>query len=92
VFFALSTILPRFKTSDHSGNLFFFGSIIHLTEDDFLERFVAMSHDDIKAAVLAQIRAKSFIAHTKFRKIRWSLLFLFAAVIMWGMVTLLPAT
>lgn len=83
IFYALSTIIPRFKSTKSVDSLFFFGDIIKMNEADYIDRYMTLSTQDIKAEVIAQIHAKSFIVKTKFMKVRFSLVFLFMGLGVW---------
>lgn len=85
---ALLTILPRFNPAKNVTNLFFFGDITHLTEEEYIKSYMDTSEDDIKTAILAQIHAKSFIVSRKFLRVRYSLLALLIAVLAWALVAI----
>lgn len=85
IFYSLSTIIPRFKTADTVNSVFFFGDIIKLKQADYVQRYTNMTLKQYKEEMIAQIHAKSFIVDTKFRKVRVSLLFLYAAMFFWAL-------
>lgn len=91
VFFALLTARPNVAPPVQDLNPFFFGHIALLDADDFSERFLDLNSAEIKLYVLSQINAKARVARTKFVNIRYSLDFLFIALVLWLAVRLLLA-
>lgn len=82
IFFALGSSRPNLRGS-RRRNLFFFGHVAEMDEDEYLAAFMGMTMDQVKAAVIGQIHAKSGIVANKYRQIRLSLVFLFAGLILW---------
>jgi hypothetical protein len=89
VFFALMTIFPRAKHSQSPYNTFYFGDIVSLREQDYVDRFMDMSLNGVKAAVLSQIYAKSFIITRKFHQVRLSLVMLAVGLTLWATMYLI---
>jgi len=91
IFYALFTVVPRVRKSHIGDNLYFFGSIAHMTEEDYTHRFLNMSMDQLKKTVIAQIHAKANIVQRKFYGVRLSVNFLFFAVMCWVLVRVMMA-
>jgi hypothetical protein len=92
VYFALLATRPRIvPPAVGTANLFFFGHIAHMDIDSYTDQFMGMSMQDIKRDVLAQIHAKSAIVERKFRSVRFSLLCLFAGLLLWILTRLILA-
>ena len=87
IFYALWTVMPRYRPATRNGNPYFFGHIIQMSEADYVERYLDMSLDEVKESIMSQIHAKSFVIATKFRKVRLSMVFLALGIITWGIVT-----
>lgn len=85
IMFALKTARPKLIATTRMHNLFFFGHIVQLSEDDFVNRFMHMNIQDIKRALLTQIYAKSRILDKKFLFTRYSMTFMFAALLLLAM-------
>jgi hypothetical protein len=78
----LHTVAPRLKVVRHY-NPFFFGSIINMERQDFVNKFMETDLQDIKRFVLEEVHAKSKIVQRKYLDSQMSLNFLFLAVILW---------
>jgi len=90
VFFALYTASPRISITKVS-NLFFFGSMTALSQEDYVNHFMASSLQDIKISVLKEIHARSFIIQSKFLGVQRSVNFLIVAVVIWSLTRILLA-
>jgi len=91
IYFALSSARPKLSGAAKQKNLFFFGTAAALEEAAYVKQFMALTMDDVKMSVIAQIHAKAVIVDKKYRSIRSSLLFLFIALVLWLLVRLVFA-
>ncbi|MFQ3567861.1 MAG: Pycsar system effector family protein [Aggregatilineales bacterium] len=91
IYFALSSARPKLRGGTKQNNLFFFGTAAALEEAAYVEQFMALTMDDIKTSVIAQVHAKAVIVEKKYRGIRSSLLFLFIALLLWLLARLVFA-
>ncbi len=89
IFFALWTVVPHTKKRRLHENLYCFGSIAMMSEEDFTRRFLSLSMDELKATIIAEIHAKAYIVQHKFSSVRLSVNFLFFAVLCWVLARLL---
>jgi hypothetical protein len=93
VFFALRTVMPRFRREGFRANLFFFGDIMEMTQEDYVKAYMNLNLQDVKVAIMQQIHVKSSIVHRKYTNVQRSLTFLilalFAWAIAWGVSNLL---
>lgn len=89
-FFALLVVRPSLRNREPTS-LMYFGQIAQASEKDFIETFQTQSLDKLKEAVLTEVHAKARIAKRKFKRIRYSVNFLIAALILWTVVQLLQA-
>ncbi|MFN8376052.1 MAG: DUF5706 domain-containing protein [Anaerolineae bacterium] len=89
IFCALITVVPRTYKGPKQGNLYFFGYITTLGQDDFTQRFLNMSMSELKVAIIEQIYAKAHIVERKYAAVRWSMNFLFLAVLFWALARLM---
>jgi hypothetical protein len=84
-YFALVAVRPRLRIRrDHQPTLMYFRQIIRVPEASFIDRFLAQSPEDLLRAVLAETYAQSLIANRKFLGVRWSVIFLLAALVLWA--------
>ena len=84
-YFALVAVRPRLRTArDHQPTLMYFRQIIRQPEATFIERFLAQTPEELLRAVLAEIYAQSAIASRKYMGVRWSVIFLLAALVLWA--------
>jgi len=91
VYFSLVVARPVLRVSGASGSLFYFGNIIQHSEADFIQSFSNLRNDEIKAALLVQIYARSKIVWRKFTAIRHSLNFLVLSLVLWIAIQILLA-
>lgn len=83
VFFALSTTRPNTAPPAQMLNLFFWGHIAQMPEEDYRERFMNMSITEVKLYVITQIHARSRVVARKFRFVQRSLDFLFVSLLLY---------
>ncbi|MBN1313337.1 MAG: hypothetical protein JXB30_18165 [Anaerolineae bacterium] len=91
VYFSLVVARPVLHVFGASSSLFYFGNIIQHSEADFIKAFLSLTDDEIRAALLVQVYARSKIVWRKFRAIRHSLSFLVIALVLWIATQILPA-
>jgi hypothetical protein len=84
IFFAILASKPIVKAPSQDRNLFFFGHITGCEPDEFVACFMNQSEDDIQAALLGQVYAKSLIAGYKFKRVGRSTNFLIIALALWA--------
>jgi|YNPNPStandDraft_1061719.scaffolds.fasta_scaffold15044_5 hypothetical protein len=89
VYYALLAARPNFTPPAHGKNLFFFGHIVQFAEPDFVRVFSEQTEEQVHAALLSQVYAKSRIANRKFLRVRHSLNFLVGAFVLWAGAQLL---
>jgi hypothetical protein len=82
IYNALRSSGPR-MTASRRPNLFFFGHVAAMSEEEFEESFLGMNMMDVKSAVLRQIYAKSVIVQRKYKHIHLAIRFLFLALGLW---------
>ncbi len=90
VAFSLFTIMPRVRTNRRSKNLYFYGDIVNMSESEFIDSFMETPLNEVKIGILAQIHTKSFIVQRKFKGVRYSVIFLFVATVLWACSFVLP--
>lgn len=90
IYSALRSSGPR-MTASRRTNLFFFGHVAALSEEEFEAQFMQMNMLDVKSAVLRQIHAKSIIVQRKYRHIHVAIRFLFLALGLWLLARLIGA-
>ena len=83
-YFALVAVRPRLRTRDHQPTVMYFRQIIQLPEAEFVDRFLAQTPEQLLRAQLAEIHAQSKIADRKFMGVRWSVVFLLVALVLWA--------
>ena len=91
VYHALSVTRPALTAKRPKLSLLYFGDIVDLSEQDFVDRFVRQQPEEIRNAVLSQAYQKALIATRKFASIRRSLNYLFLTFIFWAVVGVLLA-
>lgn len=82
IYNALRSSGPR-MTASRRPNLFFFGHVAAMSEEQFEESFLGMNMMDVKTAVLGQIWAKSVIVQRKYKHVALAIRFLFLALGLW---------
>ncbi len=68
------------------NNLFYFGQIARLKEQEFMTRFGCQSPNEIRVALLGDIHEQARIASDKFVRARTSLDFLLVALTLWAVL------
>ena len=88
VYFSLSAAFPRKGMDIHVGqddcDLFYFGHICQLTETQYMDRFLSMSMQDVKQETILAIHAKAGIVAAKYKNVRYSMIFIFIAILLWS--------
>jgi hypothetical protein len=82
--FALLAVRPRLRTRGHQPSVMFFRQAISVPEATFVERFLVQTPEQVHRAILGEAYAQSVIANRKFIGVRWSVIFLFAALVLWA--------
>ena len=83
IYFGIVATLPKMGQSKHDNNLFFFGHITQMAQQDYLREFLQLSPMQIKASYIAEIHARARIAEKKFQQVRLGLLILIAGFCFW---------
>lgn len=91
VYYSLLVTRPALSARRKKLSLLYFGDIVDMSEQDFVQRFLNQQPEDIRNAVLDQVYQKAMIARRKFGWIRRSLTFLFLTFIFWAVVGVLLA-
>lgn len=91
VYFALVVARPMLRVGGARPSLFYFGTIVQHSEEEFIKAFVSQSSEDVRLALLAQVHARAKIAWRKFTAIQRSLDFLVAALVLWTVAQVLLA-
>ncbi len=88
IFFCLAVVMPKLNPPA-AVNLFYFSSILTLSEEDFVARFRALQAPDVEAMLLSELYVLSAITQGKFLKIRRSHLALYVGLGLWAIAYLL---
>jgi len=91
VYFALLVTRPALGTRKQKPSLLYFGDIIYLGEQEFIDKFMKQRPEAIPDAILSQVYQKARIAERKFTRIRRSLNFLFLTFVFWALAGVLLA-
>jgi hypothetical protein len=91
VWFALKTSRPKVVAPKQSTNLFFWGHACVVDDDAYVRQFMDLSINEVKENVIAQLYARSHVVSRKFKNVRYSLDFLFVALVLWALSRLLLA-
>ena len=83
IYFGITATLPKMGQSKHDNNLFFFGHITQMKQQDYLREFLQLTPAQIKASYIAEIHARAHIAEKKFAQVRWGLIILTAGFCFW---------
>jgi hypothetical protein len=83
VFFSLWATWPRLGVRGQSLTLWHFGPISARTEEEFGREFAGQPVEEAAVQVAAQIHARSRIAVGKVRRVRASIAFLSAGLLLW---------
>lgn len=90
IFYALLTTAPQLGKPS-GKNLFYFNDVAIHTRPDYIALFLAQPLEAVKEAVIGEIHAKSGIVRRKFQRMNISIIFLFFALVTWGVSRLLVA-
>lgn len=82
---ALVTVAPRRGQKPNPDALLFFQAVADQPAVDYVERYVAMSADELLRKVAFEIHAKSGVAARKLSRIRIGVALLAAAAITWSL-------
>jgi hypothetical protein len=83
IYFGIAATLPKMGQSKNAQNLFFFGHITQLKEQDYLQQFLQLTPTQIKVSYIAEIHARARIAEKKFEQVRWGLIILTSGFCLW---------
>lgn len=86
IYYSILTVRPNLIPPVQSRNLFFFGHIMQFSERDFIETFSGQSEHVTRENLLAQVHKKAIIVNNKFIRMKRSVDFLLAALILWGLL------
>jgi hypothetical protein len=89
--FALLVARPVMRAHDAGGTLFFFGRISLMGYEDFVSKFTEQSSEDFRKSLLTEVHTTARLARKKFIRIRYSLDFLIAAILLWGAIQIVAA-
>jgi hypothetical protein len=74
-----------------SGSLFFFGRIARMSYQDFVEQFSGQSSAEWRNSLLSEVHITARLVDLKFIRIRYSIDFLIAAVLLWAIMRIVVA-
>jgi hypothetical protein len=83
IYFGIVATLPKMGQSKHDNNLFFFGHITQMKQQDYLREFLQLSPMQIKVSYITEIHARAHIAEKKFEQVRWGLIILTSGFCLW---------
>lgn len=87
--YALLVARPILQDQGTGGTLFFFGKISRMSYPEFVKKFSHQSTEELREALLTEVHNTARLANQKFIRIRHSLDFLIAAVVLWSLVQLM---
>lgn len=87
--YALFAARPNLRVRPDKGTLFFFSRIARMDPDEYISTFTAQNTVELRKAVLTEVHTAALIAATKFKRIRYSIDFLIAAVVLWAIMQVL---
>lgn len=88
ILFCLAVVMPKLNPPKEV-NLFYFSSILTLSEADFMARFRALQAPEVETMLLSELYVLSAITQGKFLKIRRSHLALYVGLGLWALAYLL---
>jgi Pycsar effector protein len=83
-YLALIVIMPKLSPPDIQFNIFYFSSILKLSEQDFITRYKNTDHKELENMLLSEIYAMAEIVQNKYKGIRKSHLFILVALGCWA--------
>jgi hypothetical protein len=89
--YGLLATRPNLRVKGGGETLFFFNRIAQYNHPEFLDAFAKLSPAGFHAALLTEVYNTARIASAKFTRIRYSIDFLIAAVILWTLIQLFLA-
>lgn len=89
--YALLATRPNLRVKGGGETIFFFNRIAQYKHRDFLDVFSKLSSSEFHSAILTEVYNTARIANVKFARIRYSIDFLIASVILWTMIQLFIA-
>ncbi len=87
--FALFAARPTLRVRNDEGTLFFFARIASMEIDPYVQSFSAQPTAELVRTILTEVHTAALIATSKFKRIRYSIDFLIAAVILWAILQVL---
>lgn len=88
ILFCLAVVMPKLNPPS-TLNLFYFSSILTLSEADFMTRFRTLQMPEVETMLLSELYVLSAITQGKFLKIRRSHLALYLGLGLWALAYLL---
>jgi hypothetical protein len=73
------------------GSLFFFGRISQMSYQDFADQFSSQSSAELRSSLLSEVYITAQLVNLKFIRIRYSIDFLIAAVLLWAIMQVVVA-
>jgi len=83
IFYSIRATIPNVRRTQQPDNLFFFGDIAQMREEEYLQQFFQLSPQQIKISYITQIHARAKIVKRKFALVRWGLIVLTVAFCFW---------
>jgi hypothetical protein len=81
LWYALMAVNPSLIATD-TNNLFYFGNIAKLSEQEFVSTFKVQTPEQVSCALFIEVYNKAVIAEKKFKSLKVSLNFFFFAMIL----------
>ncbi len=89
IVFCLSVVMPKLNPPGLQVNLFYFSSILTVSEAEFASRFRALTPEEVESMLLSELYVLSAITQGKFLKIRRSHMALYLGLGLWALAFLL---
>jgi hypothetical protein len=89
--YGLLATRPNLRVKGGGETIFFFSRIAQYTHPEFLDVFSKLSSAEFHKAILTEVYNTARIANVKFARIRYSIDFLIASVILWTLIQLFIA-
>jgi len=85
--YALLAVIPRLTPKKNAhNNIFYFGNIVQLKREDFVEDYLDKSQGEIQKMLMSEVYDLSIIAERKFSLVRVSHIFLFISLGFWSIL------
>ena len=83
-YLALIVIMPKLSPPDVQFNIFYFSSILKLSEQEFIARYKNSDHKELENMLLSEIYALAAIVQNKYKGVRRSHYFILLALGCWA--------